>query len=376
VSALIYLRVSTDEQAEEGYSLQAQERACRLFCELQGHQVAGVWSDEGYSGARADRPALQALLANIQRGDIVLVHKLDRFSRSTRLLLECCERLEQAGAHLVSVSELIDFASPIGKVMLSLLGAFAQYYLDNLRAETAKGHREKAQRGLWVGPAPFGYAKLDKGHLVPNENAQTVREIYRLYVEQGLSYGDIAAELRRRGLASPRSAWGRENVRVILRSRAYLGYVSAGGVEHAGVHEPLVSHEVWAQVAGQRAQRTPQLADGPQPASWAGLLHCARCGKRLWFHQGGRGDDPRSYYCPNSRRGSCSATQFRAERIEAQIDDLVELLSVEDIHQIVMGVYVEEGEIISLLHTHPYEKLLRRLGYTLGVPDGDSGTQP
>jgi site-specific DNA recombinase len=363
VSALIYLRVSTDEQAEEGYSLQAQERACRLFCELQGHAVAGVWSDEGYSGARADRPALRELLANVQRGDLVLVHKLDRFSRSTRLLLDCCEQLERQGARLVSVSELIDFASPIGKVMLSLLGAFAQYYLDNLRAETAKGHREKARRGLWVGPTPFGYAKVDKGHLVPDENAQTVKEIYRLYVEEGMSYTAIAAELRRRGLASPRTPWGRENVRVILKNRAYLGYCSAGGVEQQGVHEPLVSHEVWAAAAGQRTQRTPVANDGPKPASWAGLLHCARCRRRLWFHQGGRGDDPRSYYCPNTRRGSCTATQFRAERIECAIVDLLELLSVEDIHQVVTGVYVEEGEIIFFSSTPPYAKLLKRLGY-------------
>lgn len=364
MAAYIYLRVSTDEQAEEGYSLQAQERACRLFCELQGHQVAGVWSDEGYSGARADRPGLQEVLANVQAGDLVVVHKLDRFSRSTRLLLEACEHLDQAGAHLVSVVEQIDFGTPIGKVMLTLLAAFAQYYLDNLRAETAKGHREKAKRGLWVGPAPFGYRKVDKGHLEPDENAPTVREIYRLYVAEGLSYGAIAAELRRQGLASPRGPWGRENVRVILRNRAYLGYCSAGGVEHEGVHQPLVSHEVWGAAAGQRERRTPPASPSqPRPASWAGLLHCARCGHRLWFSQGGRGEDPRSYYCPNSRRGRCSASQFRAERIEAQICDLVELLAVGDIHQLVTAVYVEEGEIIFFSSSPTYSRLLKRLGY-------------
>jgi site-specific DNA recombinase len=362
--ALIYLRVSTDEQAEEGYSLHAQERACRLFCELQGHQVAEVYRDEGYSGARADRPGLRAVLANVQRGDLVLVHKLDRFSRSTRLLLESCELLDQLGARLVSVSELIDFASPIGKVMLSLLGAFAQYYLDNLRAETAKGHREKARRGLWVGPAPFGYRKLDRGHLVADANAPTVREIYRLYVEEGLSYHAIAAELRRRELASPRRPWGRENVRVILKNRAYLGYVSAGGQEHEGQHEPLITAEIWAAAAAQRERRTPPEVHGPRPASWAGLLHCARCGRRLWFYSGGRGDDPRSYYCPN-RGAACTAHQFRAERIETAVGDLVDLLAIDaaNLHQVVSCIGVEEGEIIFLSTTPPYERLLKRLGY-------------
>lgn len=360
--AYIYLRVSTDEQAEEGYSLQAQERACRLFCELQNHQVAAVYRDEGYSGARADRPGLQQVLTNVQRGDLVLVHKLDRFSRNTRLLLDACERFDQSGVRLVSISEQIDFASPIGKVMLSLLGAFAQYYLDNLRQETAKGHREKAKRGLWVGPAPFGYAKADKGHLVPDANAATVRMIYALYTTQQLSYTAIAAELRQRDLASPRLPWGRENVRTILRNRAYAGYVSAGGVEYAGQHEALVSLEEWQAAAALREQRTPPPAHGPKPDSCADLLYCATCGRKLWFKHGGDSDS-RSYRCAGATKGTCPSSQFRAELIEAQIHDLAELLSVGDIHQVVKGVYVAEGEIRFLSCIAAYERLLRRLGY-------------
>jgi site-specific DNA recombinase len=328
-----------------------------------------MYCDEGYSGARADRPALVAMLANVQPRDLVLVHKLDRFSRSSRLLLESCERLDQIGARLVSVSEQIDFGTPIGKVMLSLLGAFAQYYLDNLRQETAKGHREKAKRGLWVGPTPFGYRKLDKGHLVPSDDATTVQEIYRLYVDQGMSYTDIAAELRQRGLSSPKSPWCRENVRTILRSRAYLGYVSAGGQEHPGVHEPLISHETWMAALTRREERTTPPGAGPKPAPWAGLLHCAQCGHRLWFYQGGRGIDPRSYYCPNARRGKCAATQFRAERIESAIGELLELLAVGDIHLVVTAVYVDEGEIVSIFAKPAYERLLKRLGYAVSDPN-------
>jgi len=165
-------------------------------------------------------------------------------------------------------------------------------------------------------------------------------------------------------------------VRVILRNRAYLGYCSAGGVEHEGVHEPLVSRETWEDAAGQRERHTPPAAPSqPRPASWAGLLRCARCGRKLWFKHGGDADS-RSYRCAGATKGACSATQFRAELIERAICDLVELLAVEDIHQLVTGVYVEEGEILFLSSLPTYTRLLERLGYRVSEPPTDTPKPP
>lgn len=362
--AHIYVRVSTDEQAEEGYSLQAQERACRLYCAAVGVPLARVWCDDGYSGTTARRPAFLAMLAAAQPGDLVLVHKLDRFSRNVRLLLETIESLKEKNISLLSVSEQIDFSSPIGRVMLTLLAAFAQYYVDNLREETAKGWREKAQRGRWVGPVPIGYQKRADGVLEPSGDAETVRELYRLYLS-GLSYLDVAAELNRRGLRGPAGhPWGRENVRVVLRGRAYLGKVSAGGVEFDGAHQALVSPEEWAAAAARRAAMTRQpAAGGPRAAGeLAGLLYCAHCGKRLWFKYGGAADT-RSYYCRGAGRSSCAAPQFRADLVEAAARDLVDLVAADDIHQVVEALYVADGDLVSVVPKERYRRLLAKIGH-------------
>ncbi len=111
----------------------------------------------------------------------------------------------------------------------------------------------------------------------------------------------------------------------------------------------------------------PPPASGPKAPAWSGLLHCARCGRRLWFYVGGRGEDPRSYYCPDRRRGACRAMQFRAERLEAQVADLGDLLGIEvdELSQIITCIWVEEGEIISLAALPRYKRLLERLGYNI-----------
>ena len=94
---------------------------------------------------------------------MLVVHKLDRFSRNVRITLEYLETLEKAGVGFVSITEQMDFSTPIGRVILANLAAFGQYYSDNLSAEVSKGLKERAAQGLWVGPVPFGYAKRTMG---------------------------------------------------------------------------------------------------------------------------------------------------------------------------------------------------------------------
>ena len=369
MSARIYLRVSTEEQAEEGYSLQAQERACRLYCELHGVLVAGIYTDEGYSGTTDKRPAFHQLASDLVDGDLVIVHKLDRFARNTHLLLQVLQDFERRHIRLVSVTEQIDFSSPIGKVMLTLLAAFGQYYVDNLRTETAKGLREKAQRGLWVGPVPFGYQKQDK-HLVPSDDAPIVQMIYLLFVA-GYSYRDLVEHLNTQGYQAydwqtrQRHIFHRETVRTILRNRAYLGYVSCGGVEYPGLHQPLISVETWAAAEQRRAERSAPASGKAGPSKpLAGLLYCARCEHKLWFHAGGRSGASRSYACPGRRRG-CVAPQSRADLVEHQIADLMRLIGLE-LEQTVLAlvkIWVDDGEVVALTPTERYRQLFALLGW-------------
>lgn len=380
MNAAIYIRVSTEEQAETGYSLQAQERACRLYCELHSYAAAATYTDDGYSGTSGNRPQFQKLLEDAAQGSFtrIVVHKLDRFARNTSLLLNTIDDLGSRGIVLISVVEQIDFSTPIGKVLLSLLGAFGQFYVDNLRSETAKGLHEKAKRGLWVGPVPFGYCKQDKGTIVPSDDAETVQEIYRLYANDGYSYWQIAERLNRQGKQMYRwkerdhVPFSREAVRGILKNRAYLGYVSAGGQEHAGAHTALIDEATWyavRELASKRTHRTgPKLGT---PALLKGLCYCALCERKMWFRLSGRNGDSHAYGCPGRE---CENEQARAAIVEHQALDLLRLLAqpVEEatpealrkmLETVVQKLWVRGSEIVAVTPVRRYETLIGLLGW-------------
>lgn len=156
----VYVRVSSEEQLE-GYSLDAQLRAARAYCEDRGWEITATYPEEGRSARYEDlsrRPAFKGMLeaADAHAFDVVLVHKLDRFARNLSVTLRTLDRLAQRGVSFVSLSEQMDFTTPIGKVILATLGAFAEYYSDNLSAETKKGKRERKAQGVYNGLLPFG----------------------------------------------------------------------------------------------------------------------------------------------------------------------------------------------------------------------------
>lgn len=151
--AVGYIRVSSEEQTE-GYSLAAQERAIRLYCEAHGWELVGLYADEGKSAWSDDadsRPQFAVMLADAEAGafDAVVIHKLDRFARSVIVALEPLHRLETRSIGFVSIAEQMDFTTPIGKVILTTLAAFAEYYSANLSAETRKGKAERKRQGIY-----------------------------------------------------------------------------------------------------------------------------------------------------------------------------------------------------------------------------------
>src|SRR5215211_1843367 len=213
--AALYYRVSSEEQVE-GYSLDAQSRAAALYAEANGWTLVGDYPEEGKSAWTDDlakRPMFSKMLADAEAGafDVVIVHKLDRFARNLRVTLETLQRLERAGVGFVSISEQMDFSTPIGKVLLHMLASFAQYYSENLSAETKKGKAERKAQGLWNGLLPFGIkantrpnadgAFLSDPQAVPVPDPETYPGLllaFRLAAE-GKSDRDIAESLNAAG---------------------------------------------------------------------------------------------------------------------------------------------------------------------------------
>ena len=205
-SAIIYVRVSTVDPANNGVSLDAQEAKARAWAEINGYQVAAVHVDAGLSGRRADnRPALQDALADLQEGHALVVYALSRLARSTRDAISIAEQLEKRGADLVSISERIDTTTAAGKMVFRMMAVLAEFESDQISERTKLAMQYKKSKGEFTGGnrAPYGYTRGSDGKtLVPIESEQEVIKLVRQYRQDGLPLRAISAELERAGILS------------------------------------------------------------------------------------------------------------------------------------------------------------------------------
>lgn len=292
--AAIYARVSSEEQVE-GYSLDAQLRAGRAFVEDHEWTLCREYVEEGRSAHTDDirkRPVFKEAVEDALAGryDVLVVHKIDRFSRKLRFTLEYFEKLHRAGVGFVSISEQMDFTTPTGQVFLAMVGAFSQFYSDNLSQETKKGWAERRAQGLYCGLLPFGVIKGDDG--LPARHPDTYPGLamaFRMAAE-GKSDREIAmalnaADYRTAGNQGNR-LFSKDTVKGILQNRFYIGELSNGnGGYIKAKHDALVPIEVF-----EVAQRARELnrnhsarttrADA-RLSSLSSVARCATCGATL-----------------------------------------------------------------------------------------------
>lgn len=222
MNAIGYVRVSTEGQAQEGVSLEAQRARIAAWCTASGYTLIETHVDAGISGGRADnRPALQAALAQACRLKAVLVvYSLSRLARSTKDAIAISERLAKNGADLVSLSERIDTTSASGKMVFRMLAVLAEFERD-LVAERTKGalsHLRNQGKRI-SGIAPFGFdLAADAKCLIPNPDEQAGLALMRSLKDQGLGRRRIAAALVAHGILTKTGApWSPQAVAQILR---------------------------------------------------------------------------------------------------------------------------------------------------------------
>lgn len=225
-SAIGYVRVSTAEQATEGVSIDAQSARIQAWAAANGYRLAALHVDAGLSGKRADnRPELQHALDEACRQKAALVvYSLSRLARSTRDTLAMAERLDRAGADLVSLSEKIDTTSAAGRMIFRLLAVLAEFERDLASERTATALAHKRQRGEKTGGRiPFGYTLAGDGvNLVPDVSEQETIALIRTLRDEGKTFRAIARELQARGVAtkSGGATWNPKTIRAICERRA------------------------------------------------------------------------------------------------------------------------------------------------------------
>ncbi len=329
--AALYVRVSSDEQVE-GYSLPAQERAIEAYCVLHGYDIAVHYRDEGKSARTDDlakRPAFRQMLEDAGAGlfDIVVVHKLDRFARNLRVTLETLDRLEKANVGFVSVNENMDFATPMGRVVLSTMGSLAQFYSDNLSAETKKGNAERKAQGLYNGVLPFGLTK-NAGDRIPVPDPTTYPGLLLAFElaadgksDRAVAEALNAAGYRTTGNRGP-NPFTKDTVCRMLKNRFYLGELPDGrGGWVPGAHQPVLAQDLFERARRARdanATNAAKVNRRHRRYSLSGLAVCGHCGGPLHFHteRSGRA----RVYCYQGRQAKqCGQRSSFLEGIDDQI---------------------------------------------------------
>ncbi|MFC1869936.1 recombinase family protein [Chloroflexota bacterium] len=201
----LYARVSSQEQVTEGVSIEAQMATLRAYAKSRGWEVAAEYIDGGYSGGTDDRPALKRLLieAGQHQFNIIAVCKLDRFFRNLRLLLNHLYSLDQLGIKFVSTQEGLDTSTPYGNFAVQIMGVIAEFERGRIGERVKDSRRYLVSVGNWPGGrTAYGYRwwpKERKWEVVPEE-ADIVRRIYKLYVNNKIGINSIVASLNKEGL--------------------------------------------------------------------------------------------------------------------------------------------------------------------------------
>ena len=365
--AVTYCRVSSDEQALKDLSIPAQRKALRRWIDDKGDiEVLETFVDEGESAyAPADkRPGFCRMIAFCRKHQVdhILVHKLDRFSRNREESILFKSLLRKHGVQVKSVTENYDPETPQGFLYEGMIEVINQFYSMNLATETMKGMRENAERGYHNGGrVPYGY-RLEKvtgdhgrehSKLVPgpDDEVATVREIFRLAVEENRGARGISRILNERGVPGPLGPhWNQSSVGHILNNRTYVGdsvwnkrslknrsrKPKEDWIVVENTHEPLIDRELFERRKALAEQRSFNLRQSPRRSVsylLARLIVCDHCGSRFVGRRqkktpknGGEPYDYFRYYCNGyltKGRSVCQPVGIHREWLEGEVIKLL-----------------------------------------------------
>ncbi|HBF6521679.1 TPA: recombinase family protein, partial [Clostridioides difficile] len=304
----IYCRVSTVEQAEEGYSIDSQYQNIKEYCEREGHEIYKLYEDRGISGKNiSNRPGIKQLLEDAKNNkfDLVLSWKLNRLSRKLLDILNIVEFLDKHNVAFRSLTESFETETPSGKLQLNIMGAIGEFERETIADNVRMSLIAKSKEGLWCGGVVLGYDTVE----IPNEGkkrkntklqinekeASTVRRIFELY-SQGYGYKAVVNRINKEGYKTKRNnEFAVATVKEILKNPIYIGKIrynvrqdwskkrrnniNQNPIISDGQHEPIIDMETWNKVQvilKERSKKHNKIYDSEFPLT--GILKCPVCG--------------------------------------------------------------------------------------------------
>ena len=360
MKGVIYARFSCDHQREE--SIEGQVRECRDYAEKNGIAIIGVYADRALTGKTDKRPQFQKMIKDSEKRmfEVVIVWKLDRFSRNRYDSATYKTRLKKNGVRVVSAKEQIS-DTPEGIILESMLEGMAEYYSADLAVKITRGMKENALKCRYNGGGmPFGYMVGPDQKLVINpQTAPIVVEIFQRYAN-GENIRDIIKSLNKRGIKTTRgSEFRQSSLDTMLTNTKYLGvYRSMGEVIEGGVPQ-IIDQELFDKVAArkQRNRKAPSSTKAPEVYLLTTKLFCGKCGAMMAGESGKSHTGAKYLYykCGNRKRAQgCKQRALRKEYVEKIVlDRIIQLVHqdsvIDEISESAARIQSQESTAIPLL---------------------------
>ncbi len=363
VNTGIYVRVSTEEQAQEGYSIRAQEQKLKDYARIKDWGVYNIYADEGISGKNiVDRPAINSLIEDIKSGKInnVLVFKIDRLTRNTADLITLINLFNEYDCAFNSLSESIDTKTASGRMFVKIIGIFAEFERENIIERTKIGFERKVREGYTLATRvpSYGYDRKngEKIQTINECEATIVREVFDMFTNQHLTFLEISDILNKRKIPTKENAvWHSRTIKNMLTNCNYVGkvrYATKDEKRHfetEGAHEPIISKELYEETQNLiKKIKTKSYTKRPKEENYfSGVLFCSKCGGRLVTHGSYRKNDKgemigsNSYRCSNYIKHSCNASNVSHNRVERAFIDYIN--NIEDF-TVIDEIEIEENK--------------------------------
>lgn len=340
--AAVYVRVSTREQSLEGYSIAAQKERCSKFIESQEDwELAKIYADPGYSAKNLERPAMQELLKDLELDafDVIVVYRLDRMVRSVLDLHQLLGKFEKNNVKFKSVTEVFDTTTAMGKFFITMVGAMAEWERNNLSERVSMGMEQMAKEGKWSGGyIGYGHEMIDGKFEIIEEEASIIRDMFDMYIKEGLGDGKIAIKLNEAGIATRENRlWTDSKINRILKNKKNIGSLEfrkgkESYVEREGIYPPIIDEITYHTMLKIRDARLNNMGKGATSDYYfSRISRCSRCGSHIKGNSTRqKGVKYKFYLCKNKLIKRCDMPTFSEKYIESQFIKVIRDMVIDN----------------------------------------------